>query len=290
MNSPPPPPEFSGDLLDNRYRVGEVIGRGGHGVVYDGFDVQEGRDVAIKFLHPNIAAEPEFNVRMLREAQVASKLRGTAAIDVYALRLDGNGALFVVMELLRGKDLGAYLAQWESLGKFFPVADVPKIFGPIVNTLDQAHRMGIIHRDLKPGNIFVQTVATGGGVKLLDWGLVKVMKANPLTRDGMVAGSPSYIAPECWRGNPRELDHRIDVYSLGALIYRVLGGQPPFIGTLAELMQASLGAPRPSLYAIRSELPKDIDVWVQHALAIDPNQRFSNVVGLWGSLEQVLGY
>lgn len=267
-----------------------MIGRGGHGVVYKGYDLVANREVAIKFLHPEFASDPEFNVRMLREAQVASKLRGTAAIEIFALRSDQSGALFVVMELLSGNDLDHYLAHWESAGHFFPVKEVPKIFGPIVNTLEQAHAMGIVHRDLKPGNIYVQSADRGGTVKLLDWGLVKVMSANPLTRDGMVAGSPSYIAPEVWRGNPRKLDHRIDVYSLGALIYRVLGGQPPFSGSLLDLMQASLGAQRPSLWAIRSELPKEVDAWVQKALAISPDERFAKVSELWSMLSKTLGF
>ena len=285
----PPPPHNPGDLLDGRYRLGDVLGKGGHGIVYKAIDEQSGIEVAVKFLHPEFATDPEFNVRMLREAQVAAKLQGTAAIQIFALRSDTSGALFIVMELLEGSDLAEYLAQWEGQGVFFPAAEVPKIFAPIVHTLAAAHGMGVAHRDLKPGNIFVMSSRRGGKVRLLDFGLAKVMSANPLTRAGMVAGSPSYIAPEVWKGDPTKLDHRIDVYSLGALIFRVLGGSPPFTGSLIELMQASLSAKRPSLHALRpDELPAEIDGWAQKALAIAPEQRYQNVNELWRELKAIM--
>lgn len=284
------PPHLPGELLDGRYRLQEVLGKGGHGVVYKAYDSQAAKDVAIKFLHPEFANDPEFNVRMLREAQVAGKLAGTAAIQIFALRSDRSGALFIVMELLEGNDLGDYLAMWEDKGLLFPVAEVPKIFNPIVHTLSAAHGMGIAHRDLKPGNIFVMAAHKGGHVRLLDFGLAKVMSANALTRNGMVAGSPSFIAPEVWKGDPTKLDHRIDVYSLGALIFRVLAGRPPFVGTLIELMQASLTAPRPSLHALRPELPKEVDDWVQKALAISLDKRYAFVSEMWADLSAILGW
>jgi serine/threonine-protein kinase len=275
-----------GELLEGRYRVMDVLGRGGHGVVYKGWDEEAQRDVAIKFLHPEIAADPEYNVRLLREAQACAKLSGTAAIQIYALRTDpSTGALFEVMELLEGRDLSEHLEAWETQGRFIPLAHVGVIFEPIVRTLEQAHAMGIVHRDLKPQNVYL---TKSNQVKLLDFGLAKMMKASPLTREGMVAGSPSYIAPEVWKGDPRKLDHRIDCYSLAALIYRVLGGQPPFKGTLIELMQAALTAERPSLCALRPELSTDVDFWVGQALAINPDHRFQKVTGMWNALRAVL--
>jgi serine/threonine protein kinase len=104
----------------------------------------------------------------------------------------------------------------------------------------------------------------------------------------MVAGSPSYIAPEVWKGDPRKLDHRIDVYSVGALVFRVLAGRPPFTGTMLELMQATLSAARPSLHALRPNLPAELDPWVKKALAINPDDRFQTVKELWQALCDVL--
>lgn len=284
----PPPSHLPGDLLDGRYQVEDVIGRGGHGVVYRAFDQKENKPVAVKFLHPEFAADPEYNVRMLREAQICGKLVGTAAIQVHALRSDKGGALFIVMELLEGKNLEDYLVQWEDKGAFFPLAHVGNIFEPVVHTLDLAHGQGIVHRDLKPGNIYVMSTDHGGGVRLLDFGLAKVMTAKPLTREGMVAGSPSYIAPEVWKGDPRKLDHRIDIYSLGALIFRVVAGRPPFTGGLLELMQQVLTAPRPSLHDLRTELPKTIDNWVKKALAIDADERYQKIEEMWSDFEAIV--
>ncbi len=290
MDSIDPPSHLPGELLDGRYQVGDVIGKGGCGVVYTALDTVTGGKVAIKFLHPEFAQDPEFNVRMLREAQVAAKLTGTAAIQIYALRSDKSGALFIVMELLEGNDLEAYLDQWEQIGQLYPVEALPFIFVPIIHTLASAHRQGIAHRDLKPGNMYVMSPEKGGHVRLLDFGLAKVMSANPLTRSGMVAGSPSYIAPEVWKGDPTKLDSRIDVYSLGALIYRVIAGRPPFTGTLIELMQASLAGKRPSLHALRPELPVSVDEWVKKALAISPDQRYQTVTDMWNGLCECMGW
>ncbi len=276
----------AGELLEGRYRVQDVIGKGGHGVVYKGWDEEAQREVAIKFLHPEIADDPEYNVRLLREAQACAKLAGTAAIQIHALRTDPtSGALFVVMELLEGRDLEEHLHAWESRGKPIPLEHVKAIFDPIVRTLEQAHALGIVHRDLKPSNVYL---TKNQQVKLLDFGLAKMMKASPLTREGMVAGSPSYIAPEVWRGDPRKLDHRIDCYSLGALLFRVLAGRPPFAGSIIELMQAALGAERPSLHALRPDLSPDVDAWTKQALAINPDHRFQKVTGMWVALQHVL--
>jgi serine/threonine-protein kinase len=117
-----------------------------------------------------------------------------------------------------------------------------------------------------------------------------VLAASPLTNDGMIAGSPSYIAPEVWRGNPRVLDHRIDVYSLGAITFRALSGSVPFAGhSLIEKFQLATTGDRPSLYAERPDLPREIDSWVAQALAIDPDMRFHQVRGMWNALRSVLG-
>jgi serine/threonine-protein kinase len=160
---------------------------------------------------------------------------------------------------------------------------------PIVTTLDLAHERGIVHRDLKPSNIYLMDATRGGGVRLLDFGLVKLMGARPLTRQGMVAGSPSYIAPEAWRGNPTTLDHRIDVYSFAVIVFRVIGGRVPFDSPdLMEKLKMVTTGPRPSLRALRPELPADIDVWVQQALAIDPDYRFARVRAMWHALRHII--
>src|SRR3954464_2219516 len=232
-------------LLENRFELLNVIGRGGHGIVYRAFDRENGADVALTFLHDSVAVDPQYNIRMLREAQVMAALAGTSAIRVYGLRTTMDGALYLVMELLSGADFDDYLAEIESVGQRLSIHRLFDLLDPIVDTLEAAHARGIVHRDLKPGNIFV---LSQGGVRLLDCGLAKVMAASPLTNDGMVAGSPSYIAPEVWRGDPRVLDHRIDVYSMAAVVFRALSRHPPFAGnTLMEKFQLATAGERPSL-------------------------------------------
>ncbi|WP_437732208.1 serine/threonine-protein kinase [Sorangium sp. So ce1335] len=130
-----------------------------------------------------------------------------------------------------------------------------------------------------------------GGVRLLDFGLVKVMQADPLTREGAIPGSPSYIAPEVWKGRPQEIDHRIDIYSLGAVLFRTLAGRVPFSGaSRVDILIAAARGPRPSLYAFRPDLPPEVDAWVARALAVAPEERFQDVRALWAALEPLLGH
>jgi len=285
MNHSGPPTGLT--VLDDRYELKDVIGRGGHGVVYRAIDRDSGTDVAIKFLHDSIAIDPQYNIRMLREAQVMAALSGTSAIRVFGLNTTPDGALYLVMELLNGRDFDTYLADVEDSGRRLSVYRLFELLDPIVDTLEAAHVRGIVHRDLKPGNIFV---LDSGGARLLDFGLAKVMAAAPLTNSGMVAGSPSYIAPEVWKGNPRALDQRIDVYSLGAIAFRALSGVVPFGGSdILEKLHLVTTAARPSLYQLRTDLPPEVDAWVAEVLAIDPDLRFRQVRGMWNALRGILG-
>jgi eukaryotic-like serine/threonine-protein kinase len=278
-----------GFLIDDRYKVQGSLGQGGHGVVYQCEDQQLGAQVAIKCLHPEVASEPGFKTRMLREARAMGTLSGTSAVQIFAFNKASDGTMYIVMELLKGRDLEKYLRELEGHGGTLAPAKLLDLLGPIVDTLEQAHAQELIHRDLKPGNIFVLDSFARGGVRLLDFGLAKDMKADPLTQEGMITGSPSYIAPEVWRGKPQEIDHRIDVYSLGAVVFRALAGKPPFDPkqTIDRLLIAATRGARPSLHAIRPDLPPAIDGWVQKALAIKRDERFPTVRKLWTALRAV---
>ncbi|MCC6556550.1 MAG: serine/threonine protein kinase [Polyangiaceae bacterium] len=278
-----------GDVLDGRYKLLEVIGAGGHGTVYRAEDLQLGSEVAIKAMHEDVAEDPTFKARTQREARAMGALSGTSATQVFALHETGDGTLYIVMELLRGKDLETTLRGLEAAGQRLPDARVAALFGPVVDTLEAAHARGIIHRDLKPANIFVLEGAARGGVRLLDFGLVKVLKADPLTKEGSIQGSPSYIAPEVWRGKPQEVDQRIDVFSLGATLFRTLAGRLPFEGrTRIDVLLAATRGPRPSLRAHRPDLPPEADAWVARALAIAPDARYPDVRRLWADLAPLL--
>ncbi|WP_437304906.1 serine/threonine-protein kinase [Sorangium sp. So ce388] len=326
------------DVIDGRYKLLEVVGQGGHGVVYRALDQQTGAHVAVKCLHPEFASDPALKARMRREASAMGALSGTSATQVFAFTEAPDGTLCIVMEFLKGSDLETTLRQLEAQHQRLPLARLQELFRPIVDTLDAAHARGIVHRDLKPANIFVlesdpaspsssssppwprssgdsahidgdrarpaagpgqppgagggapgSAAAARGGVRLLDFGLVKVMQADPLTREGAIPGSPSYIAPEVWKGRPQEIDHRIDIYSLGAVLFRVLAGRVPFSGaSRVDILLAAARGPRPSLYAVRPDLPPEVDAWVARALAVVPEERFQDVRALWGALGPLL--
>ncbi|MEO8901185.1 MAG: serine/threonine-protein kinase [Polyangiaceae bacterium] len=278
-----------GEIVNKRYRVLDKLGAGAHGVVYRARDLETRAEVALKFLGDGKALDPEYSRRIEREAIAMAKLRGTSAVYVHGLNIAEDGSVYLVMEMLAGKDLEAYLGDAERVGGKIKKSKLLELLRPVVDTLEQAHKQGIVHRDLKPSNVFIVDAERGGGVRLLDFGLAKMLDASALTADGMVAGTPSYIAPEAWKGNPRILDHRIDVYSLGILVFRALCGRTPTPkGNLLDVCTWAMSGERPSLRALRPSLPRAIDSWVEKALAIDPNDRFQSVRALWTSLEGLL--
>ncbi|WP_437956357.1 serine/threonine-protein kinase [Sorangium sp. So ce119] len=318
------------DVIDGRYKLLEVVGRGGHGSVFRALDQQTGAHVAVKCLHPEFASDAGLKARMRREAGAMGALAGTSATQVFAFSEAPDGTLYIVMEFLNGSDLETTLRRLETRNQRLPIDRLHALFRPIIDTLDAAHARGIVHRDLKPANIFVlegdakdpsspahpgddpprtpadrarpageparladagapSGAAPRGGVRLLDFGLVKVMQADPLTREGAIPGSPSYIAPEVWKGRPQEIDHRIDIYSLGAVLFRVLAGRVPFTGaSRVDILIAAARGPRPSLHAFRPDLPPEVDAWVARALAVTPEERFQDVRALWAALEPLL--
>jgi serine/threonine protein kinase len=278
-----------GDELDGRYRLITEVGRGAYGVVFRGRDLETRQEVAIKVLQSRSTPDPDVAKRFEREAMSMARLRGTSAIFVHAFGRTPGGGVYIVMEMLHGSDLEAYLDKAAERGGRLKPERMLKLLRPIAETLEAAHKQGIVHRDVKPSNIFVVDAAAGGGVRLMDFGLVKLIGADSLTADGMVAGTPSYIAPESWAGDPRKLDHRIDVYSLGVLVFRCLSGRVPNeTKSLLELCKWAQAGQRPSLQRLRPSLSPAIDPWVQKALAIPPNERFQSVRAMWSALESVL--
>jgi eukaryotic-like serine/threonine-protein kinase len=278
-----------GDVISNRYRILERLGAGAHGVVYRARDLETRGELALKFVGDGKGLDPELSRRMEREAVAMARLRGTSAVYVHGMATAQDGMLYVAMEMLYGKDLEAYLSEAEKVGGRIKAARLLEVLRPVASTLEQAHRQGIIHRDLKPSNVFIVDAAKGGGVRLLDFGLAKLLDANTLTADGMIAGTPSYIAPEAWRGSSKALDHRIDVYSLGVLVFRALSGQlPPPSSDFVEICRWATSGERPSLRALRASLPAAIDPWIQRALAIFPEQRFQSIAEAFSSLEAIL--
>lgn len=278
------------DVIDEQYRIVRLIGQGGQGTVFEAEDLDIGAPVAIKVLKNDVASKPEWVMRLRREARAMGVLSGTAAVQVFALNRTKDGQLYIVMELLRGHDFDQSIKRFENRYGFVPIPTILDILTPVVDTLEVAHGRGIIHRDLKPANIFVLDSVARGRVRLLDFGMVKdLAAATPLTKEGFVVGSPSYIAPEGWRGNSALITHAADIYSLGALVFRVLAGHVPFQGdTLLEIVRLVTRGPRPSLVAERPNLPIAIDPWMARALAITPEDRFQSIRQMWDELIPIL--
>lgn len=271
-----------GEVVGERYRLVQVIDRGGQAAVYRGVDLRMGDEVAVKVILPPRKPDAAWRDRMLREVHALTVLAGTAAVRVYHQVWGDDGTLFLIMELLHGANLETCLDAAKERGDRLGLADLKPIMEPVVSTLEAAHAAGILHRDLKPGNIYVQR---DGSVRLLDFGFAKFLRMRSVTLAGHIAGSPSYIAPECWKEETESLDQRIDVYGLSAVLFRALAGRPPFVGEgVIQIMRQCATAPRPSLHALRPDLPPAVDDWVQAALAIDRNERFQTVRASWRAL------
>ncbi|MBI3200705.1 MAG: serine/threonine protein kinase [Myxococcales bacterium] len=280
----------SGHVIAGRYELGSIIGRGGHGLVWKAKDRESGRLVAVKMLTDVAAKDPQQVERLRREQIALVKLAGTSAVELIDLCRSSSGKLCLVMELLDGMDLEAHLEGLEQRGQRISVASLLAVLSPVVTTLERAHEQGIIHRDLKPANVFMLAEKAGGGVRVLDFGLARLRSQMPLTAAGTIVGSPSYIAPEAWRGKSDALDQRVDVYSFGVLVFRALAGQFPFAGvSLQDKFKAATTAARPALSPLRPDVPTEVDEWVGQVLAVDPDLRFRTLRGAWNALLAALG-
>jgi serine/threonine-protein kinase len=276
-------------MIGGRYLVGSMLGKGGHGEVYRARDTIDQHDIAIKFLAHRLAQDTAYRLRLVREARAMTALSGMATVQVHGVIGADDGTPCVVMELLEGEDLADAIERRTQDGAPFSVREVVAIFVPIVQTLDAAHARGIVHRDIKPSNVFL-VEGTVHDTRIMDFGLAKTGDLSSITADQMLAGSPSYIAPEIWRAGARDADRRCDAYSLACVIYKTFTGQVPIHRDgLAELLIAVTSAPRPSLHAARPDLPPEVDDWLAQALAIDPNQRFQTVVAMWRAFRSVVG-
>jgi serine/threonine-protein kinase len=254
------PPGLRESLAD-RYLLERELGRGGMAVVYLARDLKHDREVALKVLHPHLAATlgPD---RFLREIRLAARLQHPHILTVLDSG-DAGGSLWFTMPFVEGESLRERLRRERQL----PVEDAVRIAREAAQALQYAHVHGVVHRDIKPENLLL----TGDGNTLVaDFGIARALDArteSKLTETGIVVGTPAYMSPEQAVGD-RELDARTDVYSLGAVLYEMLVGEPPFTGaTTQALLVKRLTEPAPSARSARTSVPEALDAAVRKALA-----------------------
>jgi serine/threonine-protein kinase len=277
---------YVGTTLAGKYHIGELIGVGAMGRVYRADHLALDAQVAVKLLNPELAADAQTAKRFQTEARAASRLRHPNTIAILDFGQAESGALFLVMELLRGRTLARMLDQ-ESPLSFRRVVD---LLGQALAALDEAHAAGIVHRDFKPENIFVETLRTGKEhVKVLDFGIAKLRgeaDAN-LTGRGAVCGTPEYMSPEQIRGDT--LDARSDVYAAGVVLYEMLSKTRPFesAGPVIEVLNAHLNRAPDPIHVRRPDLkvPRVLEDLAVRALAKLPEQRFRSAAELKLALE-----
>jgi tRNA A-37 threonylcarbamoyl transferase component Bud32 len=256
------------DRVIGNYRIVEKVGEGGMGTVYRAVDLMLEREVAIKAIRPELSREPEIVERFRAEARMLARLNHPAIATIYSFFMEG-GDLFLAMEFVRGRSLSWLLQNggplpWERA--------VPLLSGAL-DGIEQAHRAGIVHRDIKSDNLMI---AESGVVKVMDFGIGRLIGSSRLTRTGLLVGTLHYMAPEQIRGE--EVDRRADIYALGAVLYEMLTGRVPFAGgsDFAVLKAHVEENPAPPSAAIAG-LPSWLDAAILKALAKMPAERFQTV-------------
>jgi serine/threonine-protein kinase len=277
--------ELIGALLNERYEVTAKIGQGGMGAVYEAKHTLIGKRVAVKVLLDKHAAKDQIVARLEQEARLASSIGHDNIVNITDFGKTDSGRTFVVMEYLDGESLGEAISRQ---GKIEETRTI-HICAQIASALAAAHDKGIVHRDIKPDNIFLVKRGDVDFVKVVDFGISKSMDTDNedvrLTQTGMVLGTPLYMSPEQARGDD-DLDHRIDIYALGVILYEATTGEVPFQGKnyLNILTQVISDEPRnPS--EIYPDIDRDLESVIMKAMAKDRDQRYQKMSEIAADLD-----
>ena len=295
--SPQPPADddgrrLIGQTIGGKYFVRSILGRGGMGTVYEGVNVQMGRVVALKVLHPKQVKRRESVKRFYQEARAAGAIGHPNICEVYDLGSLEDGCPYLVMERLVGSTLAQHIRQSP-----LPFEAAIDIMIQVLSGLVVAHEKGIVHRDLKPDNIFLtERVGCSPVAKVLDFGVSKVVSSAPmeprdadldLTRTGMVMGTPYYMSPEQASG-ARDLDGRVDLYACGVILYETLTARRPFLAANYHILLWNiLKTEPPAPSTLRPDLPPALESVIARAMARDRAVRYTSAHEFIAALSHV---
>ncbi|MBL8611629.1 MAG: protein kinase [Myxococcales bacterium] len=274
----------AGTIIAGRYRIVRLLGEGGMGAVYEAVQLPIGRRCALKTLLPALARDPASVARFEREARAAASLGHPNIVQVTDFLWEG-GIPVLVMELLEGRSLGAVLRDE---GRVAPQR-AAFVASQVLLALEAAHRAGIVHRDIKPDNVFLTSISGMTDiVKVVDWGIAKLDAGAPggaateLTTAGSMLGSPAYMSPEQARG--AGIDLRTDVYGVGALLYRAIGGRLPYEATSMNALLFAIAEQTPTPLTRIAQVDPRLSEIVERAMAKDPSARFQSAAELHAAL------
>jgi len=275
----PTAPDHAGKVMGG-YQLVRMIAEGGMGVVYEAIQLNLSRQVAVKILSDELAARPEFVHRFQREAKAAAALNHPNMVQVHDF-CQADDRCYLVMEYVEGQDLAQYA---EENGKI-PIEAALEIAEQAALALKAASEKSIIHRDIKPSNLML---TRDGKIKVSDLGLAKILnEASDLTLTGAGMGSPYFMAPE-QASDARDVDHRVDIYSLGITLLYLMTGKRPFDGnTPFSIVLAHANKPLPSGVELGTELPEEVEALIQKMAAKNPLERYADYDALLTDLRRV---
>ena len=253
------------------YEITALLGEGGMGTVYEARDPATGERVAIKLCHPDLTRDRKLLRRFQEEARALSRLEHDHLVRVRRVGRDAD-QYYHVMDFVEGRTLEQVMASRGPL----PVDRAVELLAQIMSALDVVHRAGIVHRDVKPANVML---TPQGRAVLMDFGVAKSWDRETLTTLGSILGTPEYMAPEQAQGGP--VDGRADIYALGAVLYHMLAGEPPFRGDSSiAIIRRHIEEPVPSVRAKRSDLPDDVDRIIGRAMAKSADERYAGMADM----------
>jgi eukaryotic-like serine/threonine-protein kinase len=270
-----------------RYQIVNLLGEGGMGIVYHAYDPRLQREVALKVIHPHLLRRPGVKERFLQEARAAARLTHPGIVQVYDTE-EANGVMYIVMAFIQGSNLQELLEKLKRKGERVMFAQAIELVQQVSLAVDHAHRNGVLHRDIKPANIMLAPEPYGGlpfRPIITDLGLAKLVEGGIETQSGALMGTPAYMSPEQAMG--QTVDIRSDVYSLGALLYHLCVGQPPFpASTISDIIRVHVKEQQPPApRSLNPAIPHDLEAVTLKALERDPIRRYPDA----GQLAQALG-